>query len=56
MSDQPGAPADAVSAEDTLYAAMVSEFRGLRRAGAGWIEAALLTMTHLTVINTVNED
>ena len=56
MSENPEAPADPVTAEDTLYAGVISEFRGLRRNGGGWIESALLTMTHLTVINTVNED
>ena len=47
--------ADAIAAEDTLYAAIVSEFRGLRRAGAGWIEAALLVGAHLTIVNAANE-
>lgn len=55
MSDNPGAPADPVIAEDALYVAIVNEFRGLRRAGAGWIEAALLVGAHLTIVNAVNE-
>lgn len=29
--------------------------RGLRRAGAGWIEAALLVGAHLTIVNAANE-
>ena len=56
MTDQPEAPADPVSAEDNTYAAIVSEFRGLRRAGAGWVEAALLTAAHVVVINAANEE
>lgn len=52
---EPEAQADAITAEDALYVAIVSEFRGLRRAGAGWIEAALLTGAHLAVVNAVNE-
>ena len=55
MSETPEAPADPVTAEDVLYAAIVSEFRGLRRAGAGWIEAALLVGAHLTIVNAANE-
>lgn len=55
MTDQPGAPADAVSAEDTLYLSVVSEFRGIRRAGAGLVEAAVLTMAHLTIVNAAGE-
>ena len=35
MSESPEVQADAITAEDTLYAAIVNEFRGLRRAGAG---------------------
>lgn len=50
------AQADAITAEDTLYAGVISEFQGLRRNGGGWIESALLTMTHLVVINTISED
>ena len=56
MSDQPEAPADPVTAEDGLYVTVVSEYRGLRRAGAGLIEAAVLTMAHLTIVNAANEE
>lgn len=56
MSDQPEAPADPVAAEDTLYVTVVSEFRGIRRAGAGLVEAAVLTMAHLTIVNAAGEE
>ncbi len=56
VTDQPAPPADPVSAEDSTYAAIVSEFRGLRRAGAGWVEAALLTAAHLVIIGAANEE
>ena len=55
MSENPEAPADPVAAEHGAYVAIVNEFRGLRHAGAGLIEAALLTAAHLTIINAANE-
>lgn len=52
---EPAPPSDPVTAEHVAYAAIVSEFRGLRQAGAGWIEAAMLTTAHLVIINAVSE-
>ena len=40
MSEQ---PADPVATEDGMYVAIVSEIKGLRRAGASLIEACALT-------------
>ena len=36
--------------EDGLYAAIVSEYLGLQRAGAGVLDAALITAAHLTYL------
>lgn len=55
MSDNPEAPADPVAAEHSAYVAIVNEFRGLRHAGAGLIEAALLTAAHLMLVNAASE-
>lgn len=43
MSDSPEAPTDPVAAEDSSYAAIVSDIRGLRRAGATFCEAVAQT-------------
>lgn len=53
MSETP--PADPVAAEDSLYAAIVSEYRGLRRNGAGIIEAAVLTAAQRIMIALAGE-
>jgi hypothetical protein len=36
--------------EDSVYAAIVSEFYGLQRAGAGMLGAALITGTHYAIL------
>ncbi len=55
MSDQPQPPADPVSAEDTTYAAVVDEYRGLRRNGAKVLEAAILTAAYRVAITKAGE-
>ena len=40
--------------EDGAYAAIVSEYAGLQRAGAGPLDAALITAAHLTYIGQAN--
>ena len=52
MSDQ---PPDPIATEDGLYAAVVDEYRGLRRAGAGIIAAAAISAAHLTYVQKANE-
>lgn len=54
VSGQPAPPADPVTAEDGYYAAVVDEFRGLRRAGAGIADAALLTAAYRLMVTRVN--
>lgn len=55
MSDQPAAPADPVSAEDSYYQAIVSEYVALRKAGAPFLAAAAITAGHMTFISKANE-
>jgi hypothetical protein len=59
VSDDPGTetppPADPVAAEDSYYAAIVSEYTALRRHGAGIIAAAALTAAHMVYIAKSNE-
>lgn len=43
MSETPEPPADPVAVEDQSYAAIVSDWRGLRRAGATFFEAVAHT-------------
>lgn len=43
MSENPEPPADPVAVEDQSYAAIVSDIRGLRRAGATFLEACAQT-------------
>jgi hypothetical protein len=40
--------------EDGVYAAIVSEYLGLQRAGADMLGAALITAAHLTYIGIAN--
>ena len=47
VPDQPHAP---YTPEDGAYAAIVSEYVGLQRAGADPISAALITAAHLVYI------
>ena len=49
------APADPVSTEDTLYRAVVDEYLGLRRAGAGIVAAAAISAAHLMYVQKANE-
>jgi hypothetical protein len=51
----PEPAADPMASEDEFYAAIVSEYRGLRRAGAGVIEAASLAAAHLVFLTKANE-
>ena len=55
MSDQPEAPPDPVATEDIMYAAVVDEYRGLRRNGAGVLEAAILTAAYRVAIAKIGE-
>jgi hypothetical protein len=55
VSETPTPPADPVAAEDNYYAAIVSEYTALRRAGAGIIAAAAITSAHMTFITKANE-
>ena len=48
MNDEPGPPAFTV--EDSAYQAIVSEYLGLRRAGADALGAALITAAHLVIM------
>ena len=52
MSEQ---AADPVTSEDEFYAAIVSEYAGLRRAGAGLVAAAVLTSAHMVMIQKAAE-
>ena len=56
MSETPSVPADPVAAEDTYYAAIVSEYVSLRKHGAGIIAAAALTAAHMVFISKAGED
>jgi hypothetical protein len=49
-------PADPVTAEDTVYAAIVSEYIGLRRSGASVIAAALLTSAYRVLLSQVQNE
>lgn len=51
---EPGQPNPPWAPEDGFYAAIVSEYAGLQRAGADPIGAALITAAHLflTLANT----
>lgn len=55
MTGQPGAPADPVTTEDSMYAAVVDEYRGLRRNGAAILEAAILTAAYRVAITKAGE-
>ncbi len=55
MSDQPQASADPVATEDGMYAAVVDEYRGLRRNGAAILEAAILTAAYRVAITKAGE-
>ncbi len=48
--DPPETPAAPFTPEDGAYAAIVSEFVGLQRAGADPLGAALITAAHLVYI------
>ena len=47
VTERPEAPADPVASEDGVYIAVVSEYRGLRRAGGGFLPACVITAAHL---------
>jgi hypothetical protein len=55
MSEPSAEPADPVASEDSLYVAVVSEYQGLRRAGAGIIAAAAISAAHLMWVQKANE-
>lgn len=52
MSETPAA--DPVTAEDEMYTAIVSDYQGLRRAGAS-AAAALLTAGYRVLLGKANE-
>ena len=56
MSETPSVPADPVAAEDTYYAAIVSEYGALRKAGAGLLAAAALTAAHMVYLAKAGDD
>jgi hypothetical protein len=47
MSGPAQTPADPVASEDSVYIAVISEYRGLRRAGGGFLPACVITAAHL---------
>ena len=51
--DVPDQPQPPFAPEDGAYAAIVSEYVGLQRAGADPISAALITAAHLLLIGLV---
>jgi hypothetical protein len=51
----PGMPADPFTPADTGYALIMGSFRGLRKAGAGLMEAALITAAHVVISGISNE-
>ena len=51
---EPEPPAAPFTPEDTGYQAIVSEFVGLQRAGAGPVGAALITAAHLLYLGLAN--
>jgi hypothetical protein len=55
VSDQPPESPDPVATEDGLYLAVVSEYQGLRRAGAGIVAAAAISAAHLMYVQKANE-
>jgi hypothetical protein len=48
--ETPGIPHAPFAPEDSAYAAIVSEYVGLQRAGADPLSAALITAAHLLFI------
>jgi len=50
--DEPTAPP--FTLEDAAYAAIVSEYAGLQRAGADPLGAALITAAHLLLLGLAN--
>ena len=55
VPDEPiAAPHAPYTPEDGAYAAIVSEYVGLQRAGASPISAALITAAHLLYIGLAN--
>jgi hypothetical protein len=48
-------PADPVTTEDGLYTAIVDEYQGLRRAGAGIVAAAAISAAHLMYVQKSGE-
>jgi uncharacterized protein HemX len=48
--DEPAQPHAPFTPEDTYYAAIVSEYAGLQRAGADPLGAALITAAHLLLL------
>jgi hypothetical protein len=48
--------ADPVTAEDGLYASMVSMNRGFRRTGAGFFEAAALTAFYCMAVHRIGSE
>jgi hypothetical protein len=52
--DPPEPPVAPFTPEDGLYQAIVSEYVGLQRAGAGILDAALITAAHLVYLGLAN--
>ena len=50
----PEPPVAPFTPEDGLYQAIVSEYVGLQRAGAGTLDAALITAAHLVYLGVAN--
>jgi hypothetical protein len=55
VTDLPGS-SEPFKAEDGAYIAIVDEYRGLRRAGAGMVDAALLTSALRVLMMKAKED
>jgi hypothetical protein len=56
VSETPETPADPVAAEDERYAAVVSEIRGLRRAGATLLEACAQTAFYRVALGLAQQE
>lgn len=56
MTDQPGAPADAMATEDGAYVTIVSTLKGLRRAGGSFMESCAATGFYWGAVHLAGAD
>ena len=50
-----GMPPDPFTPADAAYALIYAEFAGLRKAGAGIVEAAVITAAHIIVTRALDQ-